>query len=1849
MASDSPRSRALTRDSNESNPPSDQVLRVTSSNNQHSSPKASPAQDILVYIPDIPTAMPENDLEQLIKLRVETNLQMTLSDIKCYLNLGIALIRLMNEADKMRLVNSVQSMVLDVKRNTNISFVDELDLDSYIVLDRNISTIPSPDEVARRYMQVYKTPEPPSCQSISIQFPNIFRVSLNSFDELVQPANQPDFKISNAFATVYLYADCSFFEDLPSNTNEDKISSAVATQTGEGKLQSMSYYVQYNKETGNAVILAKKSNKKWLTESFLTIDGRNISKKEKLTYRVVVSPVPASFDFNQILKHKLFENRIVTHKHINDHLILELDDMNYYEYCLSIGALRIHNETMQITSHTVVTDPDTIEITAESWYETDMLDIKPDIMTIISNRQHPIFRYKWNAQRWIEQMEKASAGDRRSHKYDIKRHLLRVTVMLNTIGVLWKKKYVFDNEEIILKPKTTMRTIGYDQKAKLSYGKTVIEMDMKTPYPSTNVVVLNEDCLVLYEKLVSEERRPLLLNMANATNPGGGYRKGDGAQEENLFRRSDYYHSLDAEISDKERSERLYCTPNCEFKRLEGYGGFYPMQEFGAVYTSGITVFRQTEANGYAFMKNPLYNVCAIAMAAYRNPELTKENMLEKKYAVNTHKKIENIFAIGYHHNHDCLILSALGCGAFKNPPKHVALLFKSVIYQYAGYFKTIYFAIVDDHNTGNRINPNGNFLPFKEILDGLSVHPPTTIRVNGVSGPNRILNKSPNGILTLSDACITYLPPCQHGSKCRDLKNTQHSNSYLHPPRCSYQSATSPCDQMNDEVHTFTFIHTEKCKNGGLCDIADSEHLNEYEHPDYCQDGNNCQNVTKEHLFTYRHLPRCPDGLDCPKYLKGENDHCKSNRHCKSLCPFDNCCAQFSDKLHLEKTIHTFRQPCPFTPYNCSIHIEMIQNADKTKMSQDVENHCLKYSHVCPFGRQCNKKEDKHYETSIHIARELCPNLDKCSKLTQEDHLESFSHPGIRDIRFLCKYPGFGCEQRYKDQHLKRYRHGKNYNHLSVAPCSNLNSSINFVRNQGQMIRTVNSYADAANWTKAKIPPEIVNWIRALQPVHRCAPHIFQSILVHGHVMSRYYMDLLKKPKYVSKAVLQHSRVRLIFLKHNIPEVKQKVHEFILMLVQAEFVNAGAGGGYSLDPDHDSRINIIEKKLKTALNQSDIQIIREWTTKITQASIELHKKPMGIGYHVDQVLGTDKHIFSILGPHKGFYYGDIVITFKPEIMFHPDANFSIQAGTAFHSGRVYEKRSWLKNPGNVDKRVEDFHNSKLHCSVPRYEYVAATELIAITGREKKTMNVDLHEILQWWMSVDSHHVLEGHLPQLIPLDYIDNVYIPNNIFESLSHETKLSAKKVFKDSLIITDHELDLSLIKPGTTIDLDPTRQRYLQFILDKNKQKIEERINASHTSRGIVVTVPGTKFEEYIILPMTISQSYSLYRLDKAQSSDSPEFTYIYWQAMNGDMMLTISNERIEPDNKDQSNLRCLICYVAEKPSTVTDEYHEAYSYLNDGLPYQHDITVRSAQFKAKSSAFYRSCNTDDFFTFCLKIHHKTGEVALSHAGSNGIYNHQKIQYIFSKSELDLSRIDFIHVSAGNQDVPVRNLMISHERISELHPSFDTNFTVDTSTLVSKKQVSSNYHAAVPYTGNGCATNVTPKPDVKPEKSPSQSPEKTEKLSFFSRIKNALLCGSTKVDPSICNSATSNPRVPQSPSTIPPRLPPCRDSVYCLNQNSKDHMEKYSHPCRFNELCRYKDREPHLIHEHHNVYKCSDDKHCSKLTDPVHRAQYRHTDLPDYLFPCRYQDSCYDTSTNHRTRYFHGEPLPSIKSEF
>lgn len=70
-------------------------------------------------------------------------------------------------------------------------------------------------------------------------------------------------------------------------------------------------------------------------------------------------------------------------------------------------------------------------------------------------------------------------------------------------------------------------------------------------------------------------------------------------------------------------------------------------------------------------------------------------------------------------HGHDSLELSAFGCGAFRNPPKHVAELFKAVFNEpeFKNRFRQVTFAIIDDHNAGKAHNNASNFEPFKRVF----------------------------------------------------------------------------------------------------------------------------------------------------------------------------------------------------------------------------------------------------------------------------------------------------------------------------------------------------------------------------------------------------------------------------------------------------------------------------------------------------------------------------------------------------------------------------------------------------------------------------------------------------------------------------------------------------------------------------------------------------------------------------------------------------------------------------------------------------------------------------------------------------------------------------------------------------------------------------------------------------------------------------------------------------------------------------------------------------------------------------------------------------------------------------
>ncbi|CAG8737185.1 27194_t:CDS:2 [Dentiscutata erythropus] len=213
------------------------------------------------------------------------------------------------------------------------------------------------------------------------------------------------------------------------------------------------------------------------------------------------------------------------------------------------------------------------------------------------------------------------------------------------------------------------------------------------------IEVVNMDCLLEALRLKKLGFNPLVLNMASNTNVGGGYKTGAGAQEENLFRRTNLF-----EYHEPKKNE------------------WYPIPESGGIYCPNATVIRSSEEDKYSFLEVP-EKMSFVAVAALRRPKIISnpsgEHTIHPEAKTKTRKKIQAILNIG------------LENGAYRNPPNVIAQLFYEVISaEYAGggenlprTYRHISFAIIDDHNANKKHNTEGNYIPFqRRFANGIIV-----------------------------------------------------------------------------------------------------------------------------------------------------------------------------------------------------------------------------------------------------------------------------------------------------------------------------------------------------------------------------------------------------------------------------------------------------------------------------------------------------------------------------------------------------------------------------------------------------------------------------------------------------------------------------------------------------------------------------------------------------------------------------------------------------------------------------------------------------------------------------------------------------------------------------------------------------------------------------------------------------------------------------------------------------------------------------------------------------------------------------------------------------------------------
>lgn len=317
----------------------------------------------------------------------------------------------------------------------------------------------------------------------------------------------------------------------------------------------------------------------------------------------------------------------------------------------------------------------------------------------------------WDAHAWVQERNKRFAYFR-----ELRRKVFATTIEASMTGY-----YMLGDKRI-----------GIESASDVTSGTRMycdeLKPQVKMAYADVQAEVVNGDCLAVAKELVDAGiGKVAVLNMASRTSPGGGVISGAGAQEEYLFRCSDYYKSLYQFV---DYAAQYDVERNAECR--------YPMdRDFGGCYSPNITVFRGLEEDGYPFLEKP-WQVNFIAVAALNRPEtvyLSDGSLRLIDELVPTAKnKIRTIFNIALDNDVQVLVLGAFGCGAYQNPPVHIAKLFKEILAEpeYKNAFKKVVFAIKQDHNSVS-VNNKTLVEVFSEVFGNNTVKDARKLRVGDV------------------------------------------------------------------------------------------------------------------------------------------------------------------------------------------------------------------------------------------------------------------------------------------------------------------------------------------------------------------------------------------------------------------------------------------------------------------------------------------------------------------------------------------------------------------------------------------------------------------------------------------------------------------------------------------------------------------------------------------------------------------------------------------------------------------------------------------------------------------------------------------------------------------------------------------------------------------------------------------------------------------------------------------------------------------------------------------------------------------------------------------------------------
>ncbi len=206
-------------------------------------------------------------------------------------------------------------------------------------------------------------------------------------------------------------------------------------------------------------------------------------------------------------------------------------------------------------------------------------------------------------------------------------------------------------------------------------------------FETLRIEVTNETTLNAAQRLIASGQRPVALNFASATHPGGGFLNGARAQEESLCWSSGLYACLEHQ-------------PMYEFHRQR----HDPLYTDYTLYSPDVPVFRDDDGQ---LLGEPYLWSFITSAAVNANALLQRDPSRRKEIGPAMAARIHKVLTVGATYGHTSIILGAWGCGAFGNDGNEIAALFdRALKNDFCGVYNHIVFAVLDFSREQRFIGP---------------------------------------------------------------------------------------------------------------------------------------------------------------------------------------------------------------------------------------------------------------------------------------------------------------------------------------------------------------------------------------------------------------------------------------------------------------------------------------------------------------------------------------------------------------------------------------------------------------------------------------------------------------------------------------------------------------------------------------------------------------------------------------------------------------------------------------------------------------------------------------------------------------------------------------------------------------------------------------------------------------------------------------------------------------------------------------------------------------------------------------------------------------------------------------